>query len=124
MADWIGAEPEVLKKTIDEYNSFVERGHDGLFAKDKQHLVPLATAPFYALKFRPLMVETVGPVEINEKMEVINPQGKAIPGFYAGGAIASGWQGNDYYLFGSALGWAVNSGRIAGENAVNFLAQR
>lgn len=123
IASWIGADPAALKQTIDEYNSFVANGHDGLFAKDKANLVPLATAPFYALKFRPLMVETVGPVEINEKMEVLDPQGKAISGVYAGGSIASGWQGNDYYLFGSALGWAINSGRIAGENAIKFLAK-
>lgn len=123
IARWMGADPDALKGTVNEYNSFVERGHDTLFAKDKQHLVPLRTAPFYALKFRPLMVETVGPVEINEKMEVLDPEGKAIPGFYAGGAIASGWQGNDYYLFGSALGWAINSGRIAGENISKFLGK-
>lgn len=121
IASWIGADPQVLKQTVEEYNGFVERGHDALFAKDPQHLVPLAAPPFYALKFRPLMVETVGPVEINERMEVLDAHGKAIPGFYAGGAIASGWQGNDYYLFGSALGWAINSGRIAGENAIRFL---
>lgn len=122
IACWMGADPNALKETVGEYNSFADRGHDALFAKDKQHLVPLKTAPFYALKFRPLMVETVGPVEINENMEVLDPEGKVIPGFYAGGAIASGWQGNDYYLFGSALGWAINSGRIAGERVSKFLA--
>lgn len=121
IAEWIGAEPHVLKQTVAEYNGFVERGHDGLFAKDPKYLVPLAKPPFYALKFRPLMVETVGPVEINERMEVLDTQGRTIPGFYAGGSITSGWQGNDYYLFGSALGWAINSGRIAGENVIIFL---
>lgn len=121
IASWIGADLKVLQQTIDEYNGFVERGHDAFFAKPPHHLVRLAAPPFYALKFRPLMVETVGPVEINERMEVLDSQGKTIPGFYAGGAVASGWQGNDYYLFGSALGWAINSGRIAGENATRFL---
>lgn len=121
IASWIGADPDVLDHTITEYNSFVAQGRDSLFAKDPRHLVPLVHPPFYALKFRPLMVETVGPVEINERMEVLDPQGKTIPGFFAGGSITSGWQGNDYYLFGSALGWAINSGRIAGENAIRFL---
>ena len=123
IAAWIGADTAVLENTLSEYNGFVESGRDALFAKDKKHLVPLSVPPYYALKFRPLMVETVGPVEINEKMEVLDPQGKTIPGFYAGGAIASGWQGHDYYLFGSALSWAINSGRIAGENAINFLGK-
>lgn len=70
------------------------------------------------------MIETVGPVKVNERMEVLDPQGNAIPGFYAGGAITSGWQSYDYHLSGSALGYSVNSGRIAGENAAKFLRSR
>ncbi|MGV1862517.1 FAD-dependent oxidoreductase [Agrobacterium rhizogenes] len=124
LASWMGADREVLKATIEEYNGFCESGRDALFAKDKRHLFPLLKAPFYALKFRPLMVETVGPVQINEKMQVLDKLGSIVPGFFAGGAITGGWQGNDYHLFGSALGWAINSGRIAGENAIRFLQEK
>jgi fumarate reductase flavoprotein subunit len=124
IADWIGAEAKVLKATVEEYNSFCDKGHDGLFAKDKQYLVPLREPPFYALKFRPLMIDTVGPVRINEHMEVLDKQDKPIPGFYAAGVITSGWVGYDYHLFGSALGYSLNSGRIAGENAVKYILDR
>ena len=121
IAVWIGAAPERLKRTIDEYNSFCDKGHDDLFAKEKRLLVPLRTPPFYALKFHPLMIDTAGPVRVNEYMEVLDNQGNPIPGFYAGGVITSGNWGYDYYLFGSALSYAVNSGRIAGESIVKFL---
>lgn len=120
VAGWIGAAPERLIRTIDEYNSFCDKGHDDLFAKEKRLLVPLRTPPFYALKFHPLMIDTAGPVRVNESMEVLDKQGEPIPGFYAGGVITSGNWGYDYYLFGSALGYAINSGRIAGESIVKY----
>jgi fumarate reductase flavoprotein subunit len=122
IAGWIGADPSVLKNTVDEYNTFCDQGRDGLFAKDPRSLYPLRIPPFYAVKFRPLMVDTIGPVRIDERMEVLDKQDRPIPGLYAGGVITSGWQGNDYRLFGSALGYSLNSGRIAGENAVKYLS--
>jgi len=33
---------------------------------------------------------------------------------YAAGTIVAGWVGRDYMQFGSALSWAMTSGRIAG----------
>jgi hypothetical protein len=40
--------------------------------------------------------------------------------------ITSGWQPETYCsdLSGSAFGYAINSGRIAGENAAEFLLSR
>lgn len=117
IATWIGADPKVLKATIDEYNSFCEKGRDAALGKDKRSLRPLGKGPYYALRFGPLMIDTVGPVKINAHMEVLDKQGKPIPGFYAAGVITSGWQGRDYHLFGSALGLSAAGGRIAGANA-------
>ena len=42
IARFIGADPEVLKSTIDQYNSSCDRGHDDLFAKDIEFLLPSA----------------------------------------------------------------------------------
>jgi len=120
IARWIGADPAVLKATVNEYNAFCERGRDELFARDPRTLYPLAVPPFYAVKFRPLMIDTVGPVRINEYMQVLDREDNPIPGLYAAGVITSGWQGHDYHLFGSALGYSLTSGRIAGENAAKF----
>ncbi|RPJ54895.1 MAG: FAD-dependent oxidoreductase [Dehalococcoidia bacterium] len=122
VAKWIGAQPAVLEQTIKEYNSFCNNGSDSLFAKDKEALLALKRPPFYAVKFRPLMIDTAGPVKINQYMEVLDNADKPLPGFYAAGVITSGWQGNDYRIFGSALGYSLNSGRIAGENAAKYLA--
>jgi|WetSurMetagenome_2_1015567.scaffolds.fasta_scaffold03000_8 fumarate reductase flavoprotein subunit len=121
IASWIGTDVKALNETVSEYNSFCDKGHDDVFAKDKDYLMPLREPPFYSIKFRPIMIDTVGPVRVNDRFEVLDKQEKPIPGLYAGGVITAGWQGYDYYLFGSALGLSLNSGRIAGESAVKYL---
>ncbi len=50
IAAWMGADPAVLKATIDEYNAACDDKHDALFAKDRKYLLPLRTPPFYAVK--------------------------------------------------------------------------
>jgi fumarate reductase flavoprotein subunit len=121
IARWIGADPNVLKATVEEYNSFCKKSHDDIFGKDPEFLNALLTPPFYAVRIGPLMIDTYGPVRINERMEVLDKKDNAIPGFYAGGAICGQIQGNDYHFFGGALGFAVSSGRIAGENAAKYI---
>ena len=131
IADWIGAKPEVLRASIDEYNSFCDRGYDETCVKDPNFLRPLRNPPYYAIRYRLLMIDTVGPVRVNHHMEVLDAQDNCpIPGLYGAGVIASGWVSNDgleegYFpaFMGAPLGFAVNSGRIAGESAVKYLRQ-
>jgi fumarate reductase flavoprotein subunit len=122
IARWIGADPQVLKATIERYNSLCKQGRDADFNKDPSLLTALATPPFYAVKIGPLMIDTYGPVRINALMEVLDKKDNPIPGLYAGGAICGQIQGNDYHFFGGALSFAVTSGRIAGENAVKYIS--
>lgn len=123
IARWIGADPEVLKATVDEYNSSCERGHDHIFAKDRRYLIPLRTPPYYAMMGRAGLTTTQGGIKINHHMEVLNAQDDPIPGLYAGGDATGGWEPQTYnaHLSGSGLGFALNSGRIAGENAANYV---
>ena len=123
IALWIGADPNVLKATVAKYNSFCEQGRDADFGKDPESLKALLTPPFYAVKIGPLMIDTYGPVRINERMEVLDKEDNSIPGFYAGGAICGQIQGNDYHFFGGALGFAISSGRMAAENAAKYIKE-
>ena len=52
-------------------------------------------------------------------MEVVDKNEKPVEGLYAVGNDAGGWESETYcaILSGSTLGFAINSGRIAGENA-------
>jgi hypothetical protein len=54
-------------------------------------------------------------------LEAFNKQIEPIPGLYAAGVVTSRWQSNIYCgaLSAGAFGYAVNSGRIAGENSTH-----
>lgn len=125
IAAWIGAGAATLRASVDEYNASCSHGYDDLFAKDRRYMRPLLTPPFFAIRFGILIIETCGPVRVNERMQVLTDAYKAVPGLYAAGAITSGWLGHDYcgdYLFGTALGYAMASGRIAGKEAARYAA--
>ena len=125
MAEYIGCDPKARKTTIDKYNDDCDKGRDSLIAKDPRYLIPLRNPPYYAVGGQGGGVGiTVAGIRINERMEILDKQHKPIPGLYASGAVAGGWQAidyNGYYTSGAALGWAYNSGRIAGENAPEYL---
>jgi fumarate reductase flavoprotein subunit len=127
MAGWIGANPEVLKSTINEYNACCDRGRDDVFSKDAKYLLPLLTPPYYAMRCHPIFLTTIGGIKINHRMEVLNREDDTIRGLYAGGNDTGGWEPENCYnafLSAHAFGFAINSGRIAGENAALYVSQK
>jgi fumarate reductase flavoprotein subunit len=122
IAKWMGVAPEVLRATIDEYNSFCNERYDPTFAKDPKFLIPVRTPPFYALKCHQGFHGTVGGIKINRHMEVLGKHDQPIRGLYAAGSDTGGWQGDTYCLdlSGSTFAFAISSGRIAGENALKY----
>ena len=123
MAGWIGADPVVLRDTIGQYNLFCEQGYDREFAKSRQYLMALNNEPFYAIRGMVAILDTIGGIRINEYMQVLDDRDEPIPGLYAAGVVTSGWESETYCseLSASAFGFAVNSGRIAGENAAGTM---
>jgi len=117
----LGIKPETLNRTLAEYNEDCEKGHDRLFGKPSAALIPLNKGPYYALKFRPILIDTIGPIVINDRMEVLDPNHEPIPGLYAAGVVTSGSQGRDYVLHGAALGFSLFSGRFAGTYIAEYL---
>ncbi len=125
IAAWMGADPSVLKATIDEYNAFCDDKHDATFAKDRRYLLPLRTPPYYAVKAHIGLCDTYGGIKINEKMEALDAADRPIQGLFAAGTTAGCWESESYCyrLTGHLVGFALNSGRIAGENAVKYLCK-
>ena len=126
IAAWMGAEPEVLRATVDEYNQGCDHGHDPVMGKERRYLAPLRTPPFYAIKGHVHICDTVGGIKINERMEVLDTADRPIRGLYAAGVATGGWEAEtyDYHLTGHLVGFSLNGGRIAGERAVEYLAGR
>ena len=125
LAAAIGTDPAALEKTVDEYNACCAKGHDDLFVKDSKYLRPLTTPPFYALRVMTLAYGTVGGIRINEHAQVLTKERTIIPGLHAAGDCANAIHSYNYSLvyslWGSTLGFACNSGRIAGENAGTYV---
>jgi fumarate reductase flavoprotein subunit len=123
LAGEIGLNPTVLKATVEEYNGFCAKGHDGLFAKNPKYLRPLKGPKFHALKSNLVFLGTLGGIKINHKMEVVDKKENPIPGLYAGGMDAGGIYGDSYDVItcGGTLAFGVNSGRIAGKNALKYI---
>jgi len=115
---------EALMGTIDEYNKFCDQGHDDLFAKNPKYLRPVRTPRFYAVRGFPSFTGTLGGIKINHRTEVLNKDFEVIPGLYAAGNCAGGMYGDSYdsASAGTALGFAINSGRMAGESALAYIS--
>ena len=109
-------------ETVEEYNDMCEEKYDGIFEKEQQYLYPMEKGPFYALKFYVGAYGTLGGIKINYKTEVQNTEGDSIPGLYAVGTDACAIYGDCYpfTLSGNTMGFYLNSGRIAGENAAEY----
>lgn len=126
IARWIGVDATKLENTIREYNACCDKGQDSVFAKERRYLQALRTPPFYAIKCVVSYLGTVGGILVNEHMEVLDRQREPIPGLFAAGVDAGGWESDTYCveLAGSTFGFALNSGRIAGERAQEFATGR
>jgi fumarate reductase flavoprotein subunit len=122
LAEKLGIDEDNLVETVDDYNDYCD-GYDEEFFKRKKYLRPLTKAPYYAGAVRPGGYGTVGGIRINENCEVCDDDYDPIPGLYAAGADACNLY-DDSYMFllpGNSMGWAVNSGRIAGMEAAEYI---
>lgn len=122
IAVWIGADCETLSDTISRYNAGCAQHQDDFCYKDRAFLQPLTSPPFYALRCTQAFHGTIGGIKINHRMEVLDTRDRPIPGLFAMGNDTGGWVSDTYcfVLTGSALAFALNSGRISGENAAAY----
>ena len=125
LAAQIGVDGGALQATIDEYNDCFDQNYDHIFGKDKIYLQAIKKPPFYAVKLGLAAFMTNGGIRINHKTEVLTKERKAIPGLYAAGCCAGGLLGDTYEVSttGGSLSFAVNSGRMAGESALQYLGK-
>ncbi len=100
---------EILKATVERYNSFVDSGEDFDFAKPAPKY-KIHTPPFYAAWATPVIHDTRAGLRINVKCQVIDMNGRVIPGLYCAGESAGGFNQH-------GMGRCLTQGYIAGMNA-------
>jgi len=113
----IGLPAGRLTTTMQRYNELVTAGSDADFGK--RHLLRrLEVGPFFAIEVAPAIHHTMGGVVINEQTQVIDRNGRVIPGLFAAGEVTGGIHGNNR-LGGNAVTDITVFGRIAGKSAAD-----
>ena len=125
LAEKCDLDPEVLQKTFDDYNKACDDGFDPWFFKAPEALKALREPPYYAMLVHGFRLCTLGGIKINENIEVVDKNDKAIPGLYAGGNDAGGFYGNDYnyYDSGSCSSFAFFTGWSAANHVKEYLGK-
>lgn len=113
----IGMTEGVLTGEIGRYNGFASAGSDDDHGKAGKFLLPLTTAPYYAVEVRALTVNlTACGLRIDDRARVVGADGQPIAGLYAAGECTGGII-KTYIGSGNSLANACGFGRIAGDEA-------
>lgn len=114
-----------FNQTLMEYNDACETGRDETFGKNIKHLIPVSRPPFIAIAGSETSIINWNGIRVNHKTEVLTPEYKVIPGLYAAGLDIGSELYYDTYPFNlpaTAMGFAINSGRLAAENAIKYIS--
>ena len=121
LAKAMGVDEAALAETMNNWNGYVEAKNDPDFGRTS-FANPLNTAPYYAIKVTAGVHHTMGGLEINTKAQVLDANGKVIPGLYAAGEVTGGVHGGNR-IGGNAVADIITFGRIAGANAANYMTK-
>ena len=117
LAKLIKINPEILSKTVADYNALCEAGKDTEFGKAEKYLNPINEGPYYAVKEYDMTRGNYGGILTNADFQVVTAEGTPIQGLFATGIISSGSYFGDYYPGREALSLCAHGGYIAGINA-------
>ena len=119
---------EVLRETIEKYNSYVDAQEDPDFGKGlisgKIDLEAIEANPEVGLTIsprKPAIHHTMGGITINTNAEVLDTEGNVIPGLYAAGEVTGGIHAGNR-LGGNAVADIFTYGHISGGNAATYVA--
>ena len=124
LAQKLQIHPDTLKNTVEAYNEACETGRDTQFGKNPDFLHKITGKGKYLVgKFYLGAYGTIGGIRINKYCEVLGEDYLPIPGLYSAGSDANTIYGDSYNftLPGNTMGFAVNSGRMAGEAAAKYI---
>lgn len=113
-----------LIATVAEYNDNI-RQHKGdpIFHKNFRYLMPIEGGKYYVAKFKRHAYGVMGGLRINYKAEIQDTEGDSIKGLYGAGNDVNSIYGDTYPfdLSGNTSSFAINTGRIAGQQAAAYV---
>jgi succinate dehydrogenase/fumarate reductase flavoprotein subunit len=124
----LGVPDGALVRSVDAYNRAAEKGEDPLFHKARAWLRALQSPPYAALDCSPARSAwggfTLGGLRTRATGEVLDADGRVIPGLFAAGRNAAGLcrEGRSY-ASGLSIGDASFFGRLAGRRAARVDAE-
>ena len=123
LAAFIGCEERAVADAIAEYDTFCRQGRDALFAKSPRYLMPLGDGPIYAIRAGADMLITHGGIRVDEQFRALDKEHEPVKNLYIAGVDFGGADADVYNveMSGHGFGFALNSGRMAGENAAGEL---
>ena len=121
LADMIDVDKEQFIKAFNEYNGYCHEKDDKQFGKRPELLYPMDQGPYIALRIGTVLLEVVGGLEINTKMQVMKKDRTPIEGLYAIGDTTGGMYGHEYVttILGNSHGRALTWGYIAAETIMS-----
>lgn len=106
---------KALQETVDKFNGYVAAGVDEDFQRNPDYLkTPIGDGPYYIVEQKARYASTMGGLDVNNNLQVMNKDGNPIAGLYAAGEIIGGVMGSDSPS-GANNGWAVTSGKYVAE---------
>lgn len=105
--------PKHLIDTVEQWNGYVDEGSDPDFGRGENDapMHRIDQPPYYAAAIMVIWHDSYGGLRIDRNCQVLDMEGRPIPGLYAGGESSGGGQMH-------GLGRATVHGYIAGTNAV------
>ena len=117
LAEKCGVPASELTATVDQWNEFCDKGRDMAFYRPADTLTPIRTAPFYAQRCNPAMLNTDGGPVRNAKGQIVGVDGEPIEGLYSAGEFGSVW--GYLYQGDGNVGEAMAFGRISARSALS-----
>ena len=123
LAERIGCPLQNLRSTLEEYHDLCEDKYDSVFGKPRKYLRPLDNPPYYAAAVSIGAYGSLGGILTDSDLRVLTEDHEVIGGLYgAGSDVNDIYDGSYVFTFpGNTMGFALNSGRIAGENAASYV---
>jgi len=112
LADMLLLDRDIVVKAVENWNSICAKGVDDELAYpyDESWLHPVADPPFYAAIVGGQLGKTMCGLRVGENLQVLDPDGKTIPGLFANFSTAGGFSGEgDYAGFWNPTIWGGNA---------------